>query len=115
MTAIHVEVTAEQIAAAGDDRMAWAQPVEDALAALTGVGVSVDGDDDSYLVTIGTQEVVTFIADLPADAKAWLDRRWHQTDATTTEPVPGIEDHGEPFAFDIEVPTWLTDLIRVAG
>jgi hypothetical protein len=107
VTAIHVEVTAEQIAAAGDDRMAWAAPVEDALGALSGVGVEIDGDGEmGNVATIGTREVFTVCVDLPAEANAWLDRRWNGPD----DRLLG----SEPFAFDIEVATWLTDLIRAA-
>jgi hypothetical protein len=104
MTSIHVEVTGEQIARAGDDRMAWAAPVEDAIAALTGVGVEIDGDGDKgNIATIGTREDATLVVDLPPEANAWLDRRW---DGDRDDRLLG----SEPIAFAIELPDWLIDL-----
>jgi hypothetical protein len=113
VTVIRVEVTAEHIAAAGDDRMAWAQPVEAALAELTGQDVDIDcgGHDDGpwSIATIGQREW-TLVVDLHPVAHAWLDARWQQ-------PVNSpdvLEERGEPFAFDLEVPAWLTKLVRPA-
>jgi len=116
MTALRVEVTAEDIANAGDDRMAWAQPVEDALAALTGqeVGIDAGGHDETpwSIATIG-QGDWTIVVDLPPSAHAWLDRRW---DGDPDDRLLG----SEPFAFDLEVPAWLAaflppvDLVTLA-
>lgn len=108
MSAIRVDVTAEQIAAAGGDRHAWAQPVEAALEALTGQRVDIDsgGHDDQpwSIATIG-QGAWTIVVDLPPDAHAWLDRRW---DGDADDRLLG----SEPFAFDLDVPTWLTNLVH---
>lgn len=118
MAAIRVEVTAEQIEAAGGDRHAWAQPVEAALEALTNQQVDIDagGHDDQpwSIATIG-QGAWTIVVDLPPDAHAWLDRRWGQTDPTREEPVPDIAARGEPFAFDLEVPAWIVALVARAS
>jgi hypothetical protein len=106
---IRVQVTAEQIAAAGDDRMAWAAPVEDALSiAFGGEAVSIDGGGPDFpaVATISHSEW-TLVIDLPAAATEWLDRRW---DGDPDDRLLG----SEPFAFDIEIPTWLSDLVRIA-
>lgn len=115
MAVVRIEVTAEQIAAAGDRRMAWAEPVEAALAALTGQEVSIDGAGPEFpcVATIG-QDEWTIVLDLPDVANAWLDARWGQTDPTREEPVPDIAARGEPFAFDLEAPDWIVALVPPA-
>lgn len=103
MTAIPVHVTAEQIAAVGEDKMAWAAPVEDAIAALTGVGVSIDGNGDlGNIATIGTRESSTLVVELPASINAWLNARWEER----------WDDAGiEALAFDLEIDDWLSALV----
>jgi hypothetical protein len=99
---VRVEVTAEHIAAAGVDRMAWAAPVEDAIAALTGQTVMIDGGDgDGCVVTIG-QDAWTLVIDLPADVNAWLDARWEERWA---------DAGAEGWHFDLEVPDWVEQLL----
>ena len=101
--AIRVEVTAAQIEAAGDAPMAWAEPVEAALAALTDQKVSIDvGDGDGTCIATIGQDEWTLLVDLPADVGRWLDARWNGT-----EP-------GEPFAFDLPVPEWVVELVARA-
>lgn len=108
MRSIRIEVTALYIAAAGGDRQAWAAPVEDAIAALIGVGVSIDGDGDAgNIVTLGTQEPGTLVLDLPAEANAWLDRRWN---GDADDRLVG----SEPFAFDLVIDDWIVGFIRKA-
>lgn len=98
MTAIHVEVTAEHIGEV-DAKVAWADPVVMALEELTGQDVDIDGDGATgNIATIG-QGVWTIVVDLPEAANAWLNRRWDH------------DERGEPFAFDIEIPTWVADLV----
>jgi hypothetical protein len=110
MTAIHVEVTAEDVVAAEawpkppEIRTGWKSPVELALGRLTGVDVDVDGDEESWHATIGTMEGSTLVVDLPEVAKERLDFYYAHAGALL-----------DPFAFDIELDTWLTDLIRIAG
>jgi hypothetical protein len=97
MSSIHVEVTAEQIAAAGRGRMEWAYAVEMAIAAAAGVPADIDGGD--CVATIGGRaEQAVLVIDLPTEASAWLDRNW-------------LGETVEPFAFDIELPDWLANLI----
>lgn len=106
VTAIHVSVTAEDIAAgarpdadAAHNRF-WAAPVEGALARLTGENVDVDGGDGTvYIATIG-QGAWTVVVDLPAEANRFLNARWYG------------EGDGEPFEFDLVVDGWLVDLVR---
>lgn len=98
MTSLFVEVTAEQIAEAEALPRGWADPVEAALAQLTGQDVSIDGDLDGTIATIG-QDEWTLVINLPSEASAWLNARFDD------------RSPGEPFSFRIEVPTWLTDLL----
>lgn len=59
MRAIRVEVTAEMIEACGDDRRAWALPVEIALADLVSLpvtAVDVSGGDGLCVATVGTRD-----------------------------------------------------------
>ena len=109
MVSIPVRVTAEHIAAAGENRMAWADPMEAALAALTGQKVSIDGGgaDGGCVATIG-QDDWTLVIDLPQAANAWLDRRWG---GDADDRVLG----SEPITLDIEIPTWIEDLLRITG
>lgn len=108
MTAIRVEVTAEQIAAAGDHRMAWASPVEDAISALTGQEVSIDGGGpDGPCVATIDQGATTLVVDLPPDASAWLDARWEQP----VNSADVLDELGEPFGFDLFLDDWLVALI----
>lgn len=97
MTAIHVEITAEDM---GDEQLptSWAQPVERALARLTGQEVDVDGDGSGCLATIGAG-AWTLVIDLPGDVSRWLDKRY-------CDGKPG-----RPFNFDLEVPSWVIELV----
>ena len=85
---ITVNVTAEQIAAAGDDRMKWAVPMEAAIAAIAGVEVSIDGDSEfGCVATIGTTDLATLVLDLPEAANGFLDRRWAGHRASSTNAI----------------------------
>jgi hypothetical protein len=96
---LRVEVTAEDIAAG--DAIDGSEPVRLALARLTGQSVDIDLDgDDGYVATIGEGDW-TIVVDLPAAANDFLDARWSG------------DARGEPFGFDLPVPTWLADLIRI--
>lgn len=103
MKTIRVNVSAEDIAAAGDLRKGvgwWQWPVRRALEGLTGVDVDIDGGDgDNCIATIGGKEDTTLVVELPTEASAWLDLRWH-------EKVPG-----EPFFFELSLPDWLVALV----
>jgi hypothetical protein len=112
VSAIFVEVTAEHIAAAGqppaDDVFvpidALTDPVERAIAALTGQKVICDEDEPEghEIATIG-QGATTLVVDLPPEQFEWINR-WY-----ARQPV-------EPFTFRIEIERWLVDLIsRAAG
>lgn len=110
MTAIHVEVKAEHIAAAGKPpgkdavfEIVDHDPVELAIAEVTGREVLCDQDGDQELATIG-QGGNTLVLTLPKEQMAWINR-WY-----AGEPV-------EPFAFDIEIEAWLVDLVcrKAAG
>lgn len=107
-----VEVTAEQIQDAGTDRRAWAEPVEAALRALTGEQVDIDGGGHAEkawsIATIG-QDAWTLVLDLPDEAHAWLAARWPRDGRRRA-----LAEAGEPFAFEVEVPTWVADLVRLA-
>lgn len=104
---IRVEVTAEQIAIAGDDRRDWAAPMEVALAALTGEQVSIDGSEEITNVATISQGVWTLVVDLPAEANVWLERRWG---GDADDRMLG----SEPFAFDLEVPDWIEAFLAKA-
>lgn len=98
MSVLVVEVTAEDIEAAGLATMEWADPLEAALARLTGQEVDVDGGDGTgNIATIG-QDEWTLVVDLPDDANAWLDARWDG------------KGPGEPATFRIPIPAWIDDL-----
>jgi hypothetical protein len=100
VTAIHVEVTAEDIEPM-EGRMSWADPVEAALARLTGEEVDVDGGEigGPNIATIGQGEW-TLVVELPAAANLWLNGRWADDDVKS-----------EPFGFDLEVPEWVVGLV----
>ncbi len=106
MSAIHVTVTAERIAAAEPlhPSMKWADPLERALEELIGQEVDIDGgeQDGWCMATIGRGAVV-LVVDLPAVASDWLDRRW-----ADYPPSPG-----EPFEFDLDL-DWLPGLVAKA-
>jgi hypothetical protein len=102
MTAIRVDVTAEHIASSGLPASldGWTQPVELALAELTGQDVSIDGDGDTgNIASIGSTSATTLVVELPAEANAWLNARWDG------------KGPGEPFAFDLAIDAWLVDLV----
>ncbi len=104
MASIRVEVTAEHIAACDALRLNdLSRPVSDALAEVTGQYVDVSGSEPygTFLATIGDGEW-TLVVDLPAQANAWLTGRW--------DHEPGSS---EPIAFDLEIPDWLVDLVRL--
>lgn len=109
MTAIHVSVTAEHIAAGrnSDPALAhnrlWGVPVEEALSELTGEQVSIDGGDGTgNIATIG-QGTWTLVVDLPEPANEFLDARWND------------DVDGEPFEFDIAIDDWLVALLAKAA
>lgn len=110
MNAIRVEVTAEDVAAAGawprhDSAFpqGWKSPVERALGRLTGVDVDVDGDEESWHATIGTMEGSTLVVDLPGVAKERLDVYYAHHGALM-----------EPFGFDVELDDWIVALFARA-
>lgn len=104
MSAIHVEVTAADIAGAKPGTQGWAMPVEAALARLTGQQVDVDGGDGTTnIATIG-QGAWTVVIDLPMGANRWLNARWNDGSRNS-----------RPFAFDIDVPDWIVALVEGRG
>jgi len=116
MRTLRIRVTAEHIAAAGDERYRWAVPVEEAIAELLDVDVSIDGGgiDSTCIATIGTTSAATLVVDLPPAANAWLDRRWG--DEATVSPTIADGARGEPFEFDLEVvPDWLERALWPVG
>lgn len=108
MSAIRVEVTAEDIAACavvpniGDGFKSThpegKDPVELAIGRVTGQGVGCDQDETTDMATIGTGSTI-LVVNLPPEQFAWIDRYYKG------EPV-------EPFGFDIEIESWLVDLVR---
>jgi hypothetical protein len=105
MSAIRVEVTAEQLRGFSY-RAAWATPIEAALEALTGQSVDIDGGGPAgpCVATIGTRDSAwAIVVDLPQAATDWLDYRWQ-----------GGTDSGA-IAFEIEIPTWVTYLVCRSG
>jgi hypothetical protein len=109
MTAIHVEVMAEDCAEAGpwprhkSAIVGWKSAVELALQRFTGVDVDVDGDEESWHATIGTMEGTTLVVDLPEVAKERLDFYYaHQGTVL------------DPFAFDVELDDWIVALFARA-
>lgn len=110
MTAIHVEITADDIAAADEVRPdAWCIPVERALARLTGQDVSIDGDGLAGIGTIATigQGSWTLVVDLPLHVNRWLNDRF--------EGDLGDREASKPFAFDLPVPEWIVALVESRG
>jgi hypothetical protein len=107
MTAVRVAVTAGHIAAAGPPpgpdattEITDSDPVERAIADVTGQKVICDQDSDTIeIATIGQGQTI-LIVELPPEQKAWIDS-WY-----AGEPV-------EPFEFDIQLETWLTDFVRI--
>lgn len=103
MTAIRVDVTASDIDLDVDVKVAWADPVVLALERLTDQQVSIDGDgEQGNIATIGTRGAWTLVVELPTAANDWLNARWDGAGA------------GEPFAFELLVPTWLVALVNGA-
>lgn len=113
MTAIHVEVTADDIAAAprgpavGDG---WESlhpqhmdPVEVAITRATGRETRCDSDGpDDEIATIGAAGTFArnvLVASTAPTVAPWVERYYKG------EPV-------EPFSFDIEIEGWLVDLVR---
>jgi hypothetical protein len=99
---VRIVVTAEDIAAAGfrsshpDDK----DPVELAIARLTGESVMCDQDGpDQEIATIG-QGGTTLVVELPREQAAWIDRYYRG------ETV-------EPFEFEIEIEEWLTRFLEL--
>lgn len=107
MTRIRVAVTAEDIAAARSMPrfVAWGSPVEAAIHRLTGQSVDVDagGPPKGHCIATIGQDDWTVVVDLPPDADAWLGARWE------------TGDEGPAFAFYLEIPAWLEDLIRLGA
>lgn len=108
MRTIHVAVTAEHIAAAGpvpnDDGPlppGHRDPVERAIAELTGQDVQCDEDEPGLeMATIG-QGSTTLVVNLPPEESEWQARYF------AGEAV-------EPFEFDIEIEDWLFQLLERA-
>lgn len=110
---IHVEVTADDIAAAaripdvGDGfKSAHPEskdPVELAIARVAGRDACLDSDgpDDDEIATIGDGRTVLVVSTAPT-VGPWIERYYRG------EIV-------EPFAFDIEVEDWLVKLLRAAS
>ena len=109
MTAIHVQVTAEDIAAAavvpdggGDFQSSHPggkDPVELAIGRVTGQDAMCDEDGPgTEIATIG-QGTTTIVVSLPPEIAPWIERYYRG------KPV-------EPFAFDIKIEDWLVALIR---
>jgi hypothetical protein len=105
VTAIRIQVTAEDIEAATAKRI---DPVEVALTRITGAATMVDRDvPDGYMATIGAASPgVTLVANLPPEATTYLDRWWDGPGDGTSET--------EPIAFRLELDDWLVDLFRMA-
>lgn len=99
MSRIHVEVTADNIAAA---TRVSKDPVELAIARLTGHDVSLDSDgpDADEIATIGDGRTVLVVSTAPT-VGPWIERYYRG------ESV-------EPFAFDIEIEDWLVALVGVS-
>ena len=106
-----VEVTAEHIAAAalepdiGEGFQSGhpdsKDPVELAIAAATGQDTSCDEDGPLEAVaTIGPGRT-TLVVSLPSEVGPWIDT-WYRGEAV------------EPFAFDIEIDSWLLALVARA-
>lgn len=110
MAAIHVEVTAEDVAAAGSwprgegAVQGWKSPVELALGRLAGVDVDVDGDEESWHATIGTMQGSTLVFDLPGVARERLDF-YYAHDGVLMDPL----------SFNVELDDWLVSLIAGAS
>jgi hypothetical protein len=104
VVSIRVEVTTEDIERADADESGWKDPVEFAIARVAGVDVSVDRDvPDGYMAAIGNKgRGSTVVVNLPPAANAYLDEWWDRGDL-----IP------DPISFDIELDTWLTDLVRI--
>lgn len=119
MTAIRIQVTAEDIAACpllpdvgGGWRIAredQRDPVEVAIARVTGQVVTCDEDFDpndpaavhTQLATIGNGSSV-LVTEIGAETLDWTDR-YYRGEAV------------EPFAFDLEIEDWLVALIARAA
>jgi hypothetical protein len=110
MTAIRVEVTAEDLAVYDDPERpeTWARPMEAAISALAGQGVDIDGSNEeppgfAYVASIGGRDSgTTLVVDLPPEAGAWLDRRFDG-------------DRCEPIAFDLIIDDWLVAFVGRAS
>jgi hypothetical protein len=105
---IHVEVTAEHIAACavvpdiGDGFKSThpesKDPVELAIAAVAGQSVMCDSDaPDGEMATIGDGRTV-LVNNLPSEVTGWIDR-YYRGEAV------------EPFSFEIVIEDWLVALV----
>jgi hypothetical protein len=105
VTAIRIQVTADDVAAA---QAKQTDPIEVALTRITGVATMVDRDvPDGYMATIGaTTPGITLVANLADEATAYLNSWWEGPGDGTTET--------EPIAFAIDLPDWLVDFFRSA-
>lgn len=111
MTAIRIQVTAEDVAVGPWPRVVdgpwpqgWNSPVELAIARAAGVDVDVDGDDDEWHATIGTRGPgSTLVLSLPAEVNDRL-----------TAYFLGKPPLLEPFEFRLELDDWLVDFFRSA-
>lgn len=106
MASIRVDVTAEDVAEA---RAKQTDPIEVALARVLGVDAMVDRDvPDGYMATLGARAPgTTIVVNLPAAVTGYLERWWDGPGDGTTEP--------SPFAFDLELDTWLVALVARAA
>jgi hypothetical protein len=102
MNVIRIRVTAEDIGEARPGAEGWADPIERALRNLTGQEVDIDGGygDGTCVATIGTTGAWALVVDLPAEANEWLNDRWDG------------RGPGEPFEFDLEVPSWIVTFVN---
>lgn len=104
---IHVEVTAEDIAFGRNPGEThnpyWSTPIERALGRLTGQEVSVDGEGAAGSIRSIGQGEWTLVVDLPLAVAEWLDHRWEG------------EIEGEPFSFELPVPSWVVALCQPRG
>lgn len=76
-------------------------PIELAIADVTGQSVMCDSDlPDGEMATIG-DKLNVLVANLPDKVSGWIDR-YYRGQAV------------EPFEFDLEIESWLVDLVRDA-
>jgi len=94
VTALHVEVTAEDIAGAEPGKRGWSDPVEAALARLTGQQVDVDGGEfgqRSLHAADATGHAVDFVA--------WLESGYVRPQCFDSSGYVGAEDDWERLEF----------------